>query len=205
MIISVMNQKGGAGKTTVATNLSCALFKAGYSTVLVDSDPQGSARDWLEANSEPEVEVVALDRPAMLSSVKKMKVDYVVIDGAPRAGLMTAETIKVSDLVILPVQPAPYDLWALSELVEMVLERQSLTDGKLKAGFVISRAIQNTQLGAEIEKALSEYKLPVLGITHNRQIYMKAAAQGKSVLAFDDLKAKEEIDFIAKSVIEIFK
>lgn len=205
MIISVMNQKGGAGKTTLATNLACSLARH-HSILLVDSDPQGSARDWFDSSDVSELEeVVALDRPSMLAAVKKMAFDYIVIDGAPRASLMTVETIKVSDLVLLPVQPSPYDLWALSELVEMILERQSLTDGKLKAGFVISRAIPNTVLGLEIEKALSQYPFPVLGTTYNRQIYMKAAAQGKSVLSFDDLKAKEEIEIITKSVFDLFK
>jgi chromosome partitioning protein len=87
MIISVQNQKGGVGKTTLAIHVSHALVKRGGSCLLVDADPQGSVRNWAAAREEePPFQVVGLDRPTIhrdLPSIAK-NYDYVVIDGPPR-------------------------------------------------------------------------------------------------------------------------
>jgi chromosome partitioning protein len=64
-VIAVLNQKGGSGKTTIATNLAHALQRDGYKVLLVDSDPQGSTRDWNEANGGNIIPVVGLDRETL--------------------------------------------------------------------------------------------------------------------------------------------
>jgi chromosome partitioning protein len=72
MIVSILNQKGGSGKTTIATNIARALQIGGSKVLLVDADPQGSARDWAVANEEQPVPVIALDRPQLLKNDIKM-------------------------------------------------------------------------------------------------------------------------------------
>jgi chromosome partitioning protein len=108
---------------------------------------------------------------------------------------MAIETIKLSDIVLIPVQPSPYDIWAANTVVEMVKARQSLTN-KPNSAFIISRSIPNTILGREISNALSEYSMTILSGTTQRQIYAKAAATGQSVYDFSDVSAIEEIDSI---------
>ena len=83
---------------------------------------------------------------------------------------------------MIPVQPSPYDIWATSDLVDLVKQRIEITDGKLKAAFVINRAIKGTKIGAEIRKALEEYDLPVLeSVIFQRVSYPSSASMGKTV------------------------
>ena len=182
-VIAVLNQKGGSGKTTIATHLARALQIGGYSVTLVDSDPQGSARDWAAANELQQVPVVGLDRPTLQRDIKALApVDYVVIDGAPQISELAASAIKAADFVLIPVQPSPYDIWAAADLVDLVKQRIEVTDGRLKAAFVISRAIHNTKLGAEVAEALQGYGLPVLAARiYQRVSYPSTAASGRTV------------------------
>jgi chromosome partitioning protein len=205
MIISIINQKGGAGKTTIATNIACGIAKRGAKVILVDTDIQGSARDWHSSASDAFIPVVGLDRAKGLSSgVASLANAYqvVVIDGAPTIDEMVIESIKLSDIVLMPVQPSPYDIWAANSVVEMVKARQSLTN-KPHAAFVVSRAIPNTILGREIIETLAGYDLPVLTGTTQRQIYAKAAATGQSVYDFADTSAISEIDEILNYIESI--
>lgn len=204
MIISVLSQKGGSGKTTIATNLAAALKKSGKNVVLVDSDEQGSARDWSGASESPEVETIALDRPGMIASVKKIAADIIIIDGSAKADKMAGETIRVSDIVIMPIQPSPYDVWASADLIELVKERIAMTDGKLKAAFVVSRAIPNTKLSKEVMDVLNEHALPVLTGTTQKTAYSNAAAVGKSVLTFEpNGKAAQEINVLMNELMKV--
>ena len=129
-VISVLNQKGGSGKTTIATHLARAIQLKGFSVLLVDSDPQGSSRDWAAVNPENPVPVVGIDRPTIERDLKRIaNKDYVIIDGAPQAADLAISAIKASDIIIIPVQPSPYDIWATSDLVDLVKQRIEMTDG----------------------------------------------------------------------------
>lgn len=183
-VIAVLNQKGGSGKTTIATHLARALQLDGADVLLVDSDPQGSARDWAAVREDQPVTVVGIDRPTIDRDLKNIAhKDFVVIDGAPQAHDLTVSAIKAADFVLIPVQPSPYDIWATSDLVDLVKQRIEITDGKLKAAFLVSRAIKGTKIGAEVVDALSGYGLPVLEsrITQ-RVIYPGTAASGTTVM-----------------------
>jgi chromosome partitioning protein len=182
-VIAVLNQKGGAGKTTIATHLARALQLDGSDVLLVDSDPQGSARDWAAVREDQPVTVVGIDRPTIDRDVKAIgQRDFVVIDGAPQAADLAVSAIKAADFILIPVQPSPYDIWATADLVDLVKQRIEITDGKLQAAFVVSRAIKGTKMGAEVADALSGYGLPVLNarITQ-RVIYPGTAALGTTV------------------------
>lgn len=186
-VIAVLNQKGGAGKTTIATHLARALQLDGSDVLLVDSDPQGSARDWAAVREDQPVTVVGIDRPTIDRDVKAIgQRDFVVIDGAPQAADLAVSAIKAADFVLIPVQPSPYDIWATADLVDLVKQRIEVTDGKLQAAFVVSRAIKGTRMGAEVAEALSGYGLPVLDarITQ-RVIYPGTAAAGTTVQDVD--------------------
>lgn len=189
-VIAVLNQKGGAGKTTIATHLARGLQMAGKETLLVDSDPQGSARDWAamrEQNtelSEHSLTVVGMDRPTIERDIKALTdADYIIIDGAPQLSNLAVSAVKAADVVLIPVQPSPYDIWATSELVDLVKARMEITEGRLKAAFIVSRAVANSNIGREISDVLNGYDLPILETRiHQRVDYPGSAASGSTVL-----------------------
>ena len=208
LVISVLNQKGGSGKTTIATHLARAFQVAGLDVLLIDSDPQGSARDWSAVRDEQPVPVVGIDRPTIERDIKAVShKDLIVIDGAPQAADLAISAIKASDLVLIPVQPSPYDIWAASDLVDLVKQRIEMTDGRLKAAFVVSRAIKNTKIGAEIREALEGYGLPVLAARVTQSVaYPSTAAAGTTVLDVEpNSNAAQEIRGLADEVLVLLK
>lgn len=186
-VIAVLNQKGGSGKTTIATHLARALQLDGAEVLLIDSDPQGSARDWAAVREDQPLTVVGIDRPTIERDLKQIaRKDYVVIDGAPQAADLAVSAIKAASFVLIPVQPSPYDIWAAADLVELVKQRIEVTDGKLQAAFVVSRAIKGTKIGAEVAEALAGYGLPVLESRITQRVsYPGTAATGTTVLDTD--------------------
>ena len=205
-VIAVLNQKGGSGKTTIAINLAHALKLAGSKVLLVDSDPQGSARDWNEANQGQVLPVVGLDRETLPTDLAAIAggYDYVVIDGAPQLAKLAAAAIKCADLVLIPVQPSPFDIWATADLVELIKTRQTITEGKPLAAFVISRAIKHTKLSQEVNEALEGYELPILEQgTSQRVIYPTVASTGQTVFSELGNPAIAEIEALAQEVLEL--
>ncbi|WP_430738548.1 ParA family partition ATPase [Psychrobacter sp. VH5] len=190
-VIAVLNQKGGSGKTTIATHLARGLQLQGHSVLLVDSDQQGSARDWRAVDEDNPVPVIGLDRPTLDKDLKNVSdKEFIVIDGSPQATNLALSAIKAADFVLIPVQPSPYDVWATSDLVDLVQQRIEMTDGKLKAAFVVSRAIQNTNIGKEVAAVLQDYNLPVLDARIVQRVsYPNSASVGKTVFETESAKS----------------
>ena len=185
MIVSFLNQKGGVGKTTLAVHTAAGLALEGLDVILVDADPQGSALDWLAARRKPPLfSVVGMPRPVLHRQVPRLAagVDAVVIDGPPSLANIARSAMVASDLVVIPVQPSPYDVWAAGDLVELVAEARIDRD-QLDARFVVSRRIANTVIGRDVTEALGEWPVPVLE-THitQRVAFAESAATGLAVM-----------------------
>ena len=205
-VIAVLNQKGGAGKTTIATHLARALQLGGADVLLIDSDPQGSARDWAAVREDQPLSVVGLDRPTIERDLKNVaRKDFVVIDGAPQAADLAVSAIKAANFILIPVQPSPYDIWATAELVDLVKQRMEITDGKLRAAFVVSRAIKGTRIGKEITDALNGYGLPILAARITQRVsYPGSAAAGATVLDLEpDSEAAREMTALADEIKQL--
>jgi len=163
---------------------SRAIQLDGADVLLVDSDPQGSARDWAAVREDQPVPVVGIDRPTIDRDLKSIaRKDFVVIDGAPQAADLAVSAIKAATFILIPVQPSPYDIWATADLVDLVKQRIEVTDGRLRAAFVVSRAIKNTKIGAEVTGALEDYGLPIRAARVTQRVsYPGTAASGTTVL-----------------------
>ena len=185
MIIAVVNQKGGAGKTTIALNLAAALAAEGKRVLLVDADPQQTAQDWAAVRqSPPPFQVVGLAKPVLHRDLPKMAADYdhVVIDGAPRNYEVARSAIAAADLVLIPVQPSGADFWASRETVGLVKEAHSFKETQ-KSVFLVSRKIGRTVLGRDIADALAEFDIPILRAgTTQRVVYAEAMTGGTTVI-----------------------
>lgn len=124
-VIAILNQKGGVGKTTLAIHLATAMAHRKRKVLLIDADPQNSALDWAAAREGPPLfPVVALPKSSIHKELPSLteQFDVVVIDGPPRVHDVARSAIMASDLVLVPVQPSPYDVWASKEIMDLLTE-----------------------------------------------------------------------------------
>lgn len=203
-VIAILNQKGGVGKTTLAVHLSTALARKRHSVLLLDADPQGSALDWAAArHNEPLFPVAGLPKASIHKELPSLAAnhDIVIIDGPPRVYDVARSAIMASDLVLVPVQPSPYDVWAAKEIVDLLHEAAVYKPG-LQRAFVINRKIVNTAIGRDVADALSEYPIPVLSTAVCQRVaFAESATQGLTVYELDpDMLASQEMNQLAEEV-----
>ena len=196
-IIALVNQKGGTGKTTLATNLSFAFAESGK-VVLLDADPQGSAWDWINSRAQPPVDlsVVRADLGLLPQQARKLArdCDWLIIDGPPGITRISAEAVRAANLVVIPSKASPFDVWAAGDIVAAVKARQANARGLPKAAFIITMTRPRTRLGRQVDQALADYDLPTLKArTTERVSYPQAAIEGLSVLETRDQTARNEI------------
>jgi chromosome partitioning protein len=207
MIIALLNQKGGVGKTTLSVNLAAALVLSGQRTLLVDADPQGSALDWQAARKgETLFPVVGMAKPTLHKDVPALASGYqhVVIDGPPRANDLAKSAIMAADMVVIPVQPSPYDIWAAEEIIKLIGE-VALFKENLKTVFAINRKIGNTAIGRDVAEALKGYPFPLAVSTiSQRVVFAESAATGLSVMEAEPKgQAAKEIRALIRELLEV--
>ena len=191
MIIAVLTQKGGAGKTTIALHLAGELAKQGASVLLVDADPQGSALDWAEQRTRDGRQrlfgVVGLARETLHREVPDLarSVDHVVIDGPPRATALVRSAMLAAELVLVPVQPSAFDVWASQVVLDLVREA-TVYNPALRTLFVVNRRVVGTRIARDVRHAIGELKMPALEASlAQRVVFAETAGTGRLAAEID--------------------
>lgn len=210
MIISFLNQKGGVGKTTLSSNVAYALALRGFKVLLVDTDPQHSATDWVAVRGEKELPftVVGMANTSIRQQLPKMQehdgYDYIIIDGAPRMTDLSRAAIIVSDLVVMPMRPSGFDIWATEELKTMV-EEARIYKPTLITAVCLNAVVNNTKLAKEVIADMEENNWSFFDTTIGQRIaFSNAATQGLSVLELEpNSEAVKEINRLTDEIEEL--
>ena len=204
-IITIAQQKGGSGKTTLALNLAIAAQKAGLSVSIIDTDPQGSLGRWFmtrfESGIETGIELSTASAWGVAYEVSKLakQFDLVIVDTPPKADSDLRPALRAADLILVPVAASHVDLWATEGVLDLARREQR------PAMVVLNRTKPNTRLNAEIVHAASELDAILADSTlGNRVAFAEAPGLGKGVSEISRAgKAAEEITNLFNEIFEI--
>ena len=203
MIISVVNQKGGVGKTTVAINLAAMLRRNNFNLVLLDADPQGSATQWHDVEENQAFEVIHHPDPVRPADTEALlqRYDHIVIDAPPAIGEISRSVLSVSDLAIVPLSPSPLDIWSCWGTLEMISEVQR-ENPDLKAKLLVSRKIPGTRVGREAREAMEVFETEIFqSELCQRVAYVDSMTSGVSVMQYaPGSKAMQEIESLFEEI-----
>jgi chromosome partitioning protein len=212
-IVTVAQQKGGSGKTTLATHLAVAsafgdgVLGSGLKVAVMDCDPQGSLGEWFEAREQALGEEATHLHFATASGwgarreARKLARDYdlVIIDTPPKADLDARPAIDAADLVIVPVQPSPVDVWSTASTLELAAKEKSMPL------LVLNRVPARAALTDEMAAAVAEYgaRLAETRIG-NRTAFASSLKSGRTALETERTgKAAAEARALAAELWEI--
>lgn len=204
MIISLINQKGGVGKTTLSINIADCLSRMGHRVLVVDADRQGSANTWSSLRSDTPFQVIALPRPNLSKDVKKMaeNYDFVIIDSPPHATEIARSCIAAADLILMPIEPSGLSTWSSDLTVRQVREASEFKE--LSATFLVSRKISGTIISREIRKQAEEYEMPIFDAeVTSRVAFAESMTLGRTIFEYAPYsEAAREIEAVTNEIID---
>lgn len=212
MIVALLNQKGGVGKTTLALHIAGDWAAKGKRVTLIDADPQGSALDWSEQRAREGAlrlfGVIGLARDTLHREAPEMARDHdhVVIDGPPRVAGLMRSVLLAADLVLIPVQPSPLDGWASAEMLRLV-EEARIFRPQLAVRFVLNRCAARTVIARETGESLADHDPPLLAARlGQRVVFAHAARTGSLVSEIDGgSPAAREIAALVREIEEVMR
>lgn len=207
MIILLGSQKGGCGKSTLATNISASLALRGFDVCLLDADKQITSGSWASERENQELpHITSIQKYGPLASTLKdlsKRYQYVVVDTAGRDSDELRSAMLVADLVIFPFRPSQADLYTANNVESIAAGAKDLNQ-KLKVCYILS--IAPTQANAsEIIDAkdffASQGAHLLDEVVFDRKAYRDAFREGRGVEEWTDKKAKKEIGNLIQEII----
>ncbi|MGY9050134.1 ParA [Puniceibacterium antarcticum] len=202
-VITVAQQKGGSGKTTLAANLAIGFRRMGRSVALVDIDPQGSLGRWFMMRLEQDPALVEGMEFATSSAwgityeCRKLTGthDIVIVDTPPKADSDLRPALRCADLVLVPVSMSHVDLWATEGVLDLAKREDK------EALIVMNRARAGTRLSADVAQAADKLMARIADSQFaNRVIYAEALGQGRSAAEGSKTPARAEVDALTAEV-----
>lgn len=208
--IAVVNQKGGAGKSTIVVHLARWLQRQKKSILLVDADGQRTSSIWLES-LEYEIPFQVLQDPdELLDQLPKLadQNEWLLVDGPATLSETTRALLLWADLALIPCQPAGVDLASASDTVRLIRQAKAIRGGLPKAALFLNKAIKGTKLKDEAFAVLQQVKDVDLlkTIVHQRQVITDSFGQGATVFDLSGTPAgtaRRELESLFKQAMEV--
>lgn len=210
-IIGVTQVKGGAGRSTVSTNIAGELSKQGKA-VLIDCDmPQGTSASWFAVRSRSGkagnlTAYTATNHRELVAKVEQNQdADFIVLDGPPRIAELTRAILVLADLCLIPVGASAAEIWATSDLLALVEEAKQVRP--INAKMVWTRYRPHTRLTQELsELAIKELGLvPLATALGMRVAYMEALGSGLTVAELPEPSAKVEVRQLTEEIKKLLR
>jgi chromosome partitioning protein len=207
-IIAVVNEKGGTGKTTVATNLAVLFAGQTREVLLVDADPQGSALEWQRdrPGQLPQVSVIGLPAPNLHREIPRLQAKYpvILIDGGGRMTATARATVAVADFLLVPTMASIPDARSTQHFFQEVVEEVAAIKGQVSGAILFTMVKTGTVFNVSGQGSIKDLGYPVLETTLSHRItYQEAFAQGMSVGEYDPRsKAAEEVQALFRELQE---
>jgi chromosome partitioning protein len=211
LIITLAHQKGGVGKSTLATNLRGYFAGGGYKAVLVDIDPQGSLSKLVhtfseQAGREPEHVIGRADFKTFDELTGLLApYDIAIIDTPPYLSSDLEAVFAITNLVLVPCKASPLDYLAIGDTLDLIRKSQA-THPKLMAAVVLTMTITGTDFTSSIRHQLERTEFPVMKTEiGNRVAYMRSLLRANTVLGDENRKAWDEVENLGKELISLLQ
>jgi len=201
-VISIVNQKGGCGKSTTAVHFAYWLSQS-QSVTFIDADSQQSSSGWLSQLGSSQFPCQAILDPEILFEAieaAQEESEVVIVDGPGSLSEVTKTILDLSDLTLVPCQPSGLDLSSSSQILQVIRQRQKVRGGHPTVGLFLSRAVKGTVLLREARQALdADRRFPLLKtVIYQRQCISDAPIQNATVFDLSTSSAKAAAtDYVA--------
>jgi chromosome partitioning protein len=215
MLVTIGNQKGGVGKSTMSCNLAAMSVLAGKKTLLVDTDMQKSSLNWADLRQDNEniVHVPCFTKYGRIGkdlAMLKAEYDVIIVDCGGKDSTEMRQAITVSDIFIAPMKPSQFDMWAVNDMESLILDIEEKIESKINANILINGCSSNqfVKESQVFKESLKEYA-DVFNIMNSeiadRKIFRDASMLGLSIFEYKKDDKSSSINNARQEMKNLYK